>query len=78
VTHSPYNVSPPPGMVPPGEIAVPSAMNEPNVFHYAPPGENGIDGFDMNADQLTNDFREWANFTHIRSCSDHLPIALDI
>jgi hypothetical protein len=79
VTHSPYNlVAPPPGLVPPGTIATPSTMNEPNVFHFNPPGEMGIDGYDMNADELDNEFREWANYMHIRSCSDHLPVALDI
>jgi hypothetical protein len=79
VTHSPYNVIPAPEEIPPGVIGVASAMNEPNVFEYNPAEEEmGIDGTDMNADQATEDFQEWPEYTHIRSCSDHLPIALDI
>jgi hypothetical protein len=87
VTESPYDDDPaPPAGVVIGSLDVLGYMDgEPHVLHYAPwDDELGVDESEEDppdkyeADDVATEFREWENFTHIRSCSDHLPIALDI
>lgn len=50
-----------------------------DVLRYRPAqGKWGIDGFEPGALTALGRFVEWDNYTHIRSTSDHLAIALDI
>jgi hypothetical protein len=83
VMTSPYNRSPIPQPEVPenvlrGTYAVNTYLAEPGVMHYDAENYTGIDGDEEEADTYTEEFREWHNYTHIRSCSDHLPIALEI
>jgi hypothetical protein len=80
VTESPYTRDPnPPNHVLPGTYKVESYLANKGIFAYDPANdEHGIDGGDDNADDAMEEFRQWENYTHIRSTSDHLPIALDV
>ncbi|HXB65310.1 MAG TPA: endonuclease/exonuclease/phosphatase family protein [Solirubrobacteraceae bacterium] len=80
VTKSPYKCDPdPPKHVLQGTYKVQSYLTNKGIFAYDPKNdEYGIDGGDDNADDVMEEFRKWENYTHIRSTSDHLPIALDV
>ncbi|HXB65309.1 MAG TPA: endonuclease/exonuclease/phosphatase family protein [Solirubrobacteraceae bacterium] len=82
VVKTPYTLDPNrPLNVLEGTYQVNPHLSEPGLFAYNPlAGQMGIDGAGLGpgAVNAMMKFREWPNYTHIRSASDHLPIALDV